>query len=181
MMRHELANAADPDCLGRLLATLDSTVRQTLQLVRELNEGQFPPVLKAFGLHVALQQLVRAIGESFAGSLVLHINGDEPKFELACRLNLFRLMQALLRHCVRYAQTSWVEVNCHGSAEKLEITIDHDGGDSIWTEAGGGAEIAIIEARCLLLGSRLQVVRSSPGSSSRIFVTAVPSRVLESA
>lgn len=172
MMRHELAHAADPDSLGKLLTSLDTTLRQALQLVRELNEGQFPPVLKAFGLHVALQQLVRGIGENFAGSLVLHINGDEPKFEFLGRLNLFRLMQALLRHCVRYAHTSWVEVSCVGSPEKLEITIDHDGGDSIWAETGDGSEIAIIEARCRLLGTRLQVMRSGPGSSSRISVTA---------
>ena len=155
MMRHELAHDGDVASVTRLLASLDSTLRQTLQLVREMTEKQFPPVLKAFGLHVALQQLVRNIGENFAGSLVLHINGDEPAFDLASRLNLFRIMQALLKHCVRFANTSWVEVTCRASAEKLEITIDHDGGDSIWKEAVEGSEMAVIEARCALLGSRM--------------------------
>ena len=175
MMRHELAHDGDVASVTRLLASLDSTLRQTLQLVREMTEKQFPPVLKAFGLHVALQQLVRNIGENFAGSLVLHINGDEPAFDLASRLNLFRIMQALLKHCVRFANTSWVEVTCRASAEKLEITIDHDGGDSIWKEAVEGSEMAVIEARCALLGSRMQVLGAGPGGSSRVYLMALPS------
>lgn len=174
MMRHELAHGADATSLGKLLQSLDSTLRQSLQLVRDLTEEQFPPVLKAFGLNVALQQLVRSIGENFAGSLVLHINGDEPKFEIVSRLNLFRIMQSLLKHCVRYAKTSWVEVTCRAAPEKIEITIDHDGGDSIWAETGNGSEMAVIQARCLLLGCRLQVMRAGPGSSSRVSLLAYP-------
>jgi signal transduction histidine kinase len=175
MMRHELANGGDAASVGKLLASLDATLRQTLQLVRDMTEKQFPPVLKAFGLHVALQQLVRNVGENFAGSLVLHINGDEPSFDLASRLNLFRIMQALLKHCVRFANTSWVEVTCRASAEKLEITIDHDGGDSIWKEAVPGSEMGIIEARCALLGSRIQVMGAGPAGSSRVCLMALPS------
>ena len=175
MMRHELANGGDTANVGKLLGSLDATLRQTLQLVRDLTEKQFPPVLKAFGLHVALQQLVRNVGENFAGSLVLHINGDEPSFDLASRLNLFRIMQALLKHCVRFADTSWVEVTCRASADKLEITIDHDGGDSVWKETGAGSEMAVIEARCALLGSRMQVLESGPGGNSRICLMALPS------
>jgi signal transduction histidine kinase len=174
MMRHELAHGGDAASVGRLLGSLDATLRKTLQLVRDMTEKQFPPVLKAFGLNVALQQLVRNIGENFAGSLVLHISGDEPDFDLASRLNLFRIMQALLKHCVRFANTSWVEVTCRASAEKLEITIDHDGGDSIWKEAGAGSELALIEARCALLGSRMQVMGARPGGSSRVCLTVQP-------
>jgi signal transduction histidine kinase len=174
MMRHELANGGDTASVGKLLGSLDSTLRQTLQLVRDMTEKQFPPVLKAFGLHVALQQLVRNVSENFAGSLVLHINGDEPSFDLTSRLNLFRIMQALLKHCVRFANTSWVEVTCRASAEKLEITIDHDGGDSIWKETGAGSELAVIEARCALLGSRMQVMGAGPGGSSRLCLMALP-------
>ncbi len=175
MIRHELAHGGDTATVGKLLGSLDSTLRQTLQLVRDMTEKQLPPVLKAFGLHVALQQLVRNIGESFAGSLVLHINGDEPAFDLASRLNLFRIMQALLKHCVRFANTSWVEVTCRASAEKLEITIDHDGGDSIWKESMAGSEMAIIEARCALLGSRIQIMGAGPSGSSRVCLMALPS------
>jgi len=173
MMRHEIAHGADAESLGRLLNTLDATLRATLQLVRDMTEKQFPPVLKAFGLNVALQQLVRNIGENFAGSVVLHINGDEPEFDIATRLNLFRIMQALLKHCVLYANTTWVEVTCRASAEKLEITLEHDGCDSIWKDAVTGSELALVEARCALLGSRMQVMGAGPGGNSRVCIMAL--------
>lgn len=172
MIRHELAQGGDAASVGRLLTTLDATLRQTLQVVRDMTEDQFPPVLKAFGLNVALQQLVRGLGEGFAGSLVLHINGDEPPFDLTRRLNLFRITQSLLNHCVRYAKTSWVEVACRSSSDRLEITIDHDGSDHVWTNSGAEAELAAIEARCVLLGTRMQVMRVGPGGGSRVSVTA---------
>lgn len=168
MIRHEMANGANTASMGRLLSSLDSTLRKTLQLVRDMTEKQFPPVLKAFGLNVALQQLVRGIGENFAGSLVLHINGDEPPFDIASRLNLFRIMQSLLQHCVRYANTSWVEVTCRANADKLEITIDHDGGDDIWRDPVNGSDIALVEARCALLGTSLEIMGTGPGGTSRV-------------
>ncbi|HBJ87707.1 MAG TPA: hypothetical protein DDZ88_28395 [Verrucomicrobiales bacterium] len=174
MIRHEVSHGADASSITRMLASLDANLRQALQLVRGVTERQFPPVLKVFGLNVALQQLVRGISEEFAGSLVLHINGDEPQLDLERRLNLFNLMQALLRHCVRHVQTSWVEVTCRGSAEKLEITVDHDGGDDIWADSGHGNELWVVEARCLLLGSRLEVMRNASGNSSRVSLLVFP-------
>lgn len=177
MIRHELANGANTASMGRLLGSLDSTLRKTLQLVRDMTEKQFPPVLKAFGLNVALQQLVRSIGENFAGSLVLHINGDEPSFDLASRLSLFRIMQSLLQHCVRYANTSWVEVTCRSNAERLEITIDHDGGDDIWRDPANGSELALIEARCALLGTSMEIMGAGPGGTSRVSLVTQPSAV----
>lgn len=173
MVRHELAQGGDPAKIGGLLATLDSNLRQTLQIVRDMTEDLFPPVLKAFGLNVALQQLVRGLAETFAGSLVLHINGDEPALDLTRRLNLFRITQSLLRHCVRHANTSWVEVTCRTSAGRLEIIIDHDGSDSIWKDRATDAELAVAEARCLLLGSSLQVISVNPGGCSRVTVMAL--------
>lgn len=172
MVRHELAQGGDATKIGSLLATLDSNLRQTLQIVREITEDLFPPVLKAFGLNVALQQLVRSLAETFAGSLVLHINGDEPALDLVRRLNLFRITQSLLRHCVRHANTSWVEVTCRTSVGKLEIIIDHDGSDAIWKDRGAESELAVAEARCLLLGSRVQVTQVGPGDCSRVSVIA---------
>lgn len=174
MMRHELAHEADSTNLGKLLTSLDSTLRQTLQLVRDMTEAQFPPVLKAFGLNVALQQLVRSISDGFAGSVVLNLSGEEPTFDLPSRLNLFRLMQALLRHCIRYANTTWVEVTCLAAQGKLQITIAHDGGDSIWRETETSAELAVIQARCTLLGSRMQIMPAGPGGSSRVSLIATP-------
>lgn len=174
MMRHELAHERCQEKLEQLLGGLDSAMRQALQVVRELSEGLFPPVLKAFGLNVALQQLVRGISEDFTGSLVLHINGDETRLDLATRLNLFNIIKALLTQCVSHEQTSWIEVTCRSTADKLEVTIDHNGGMDVWTEDCTDGEMALVEARCLIPGTSMEIIPSGPTGVSRVSLVAVP-------
>lgn len=173
MMRHEMAHGCNMDKLEQLLGSLDSAMRQALQVVRDLSEGLFPPVLKAFGLHVALQQLVRGITEDFAGSLVLHINGDETRLDLATRLNVFQIMQALLTRCVAHEQTSWIEVTCQPAPDRMEITIDHNGGEEVWSTSGG--EMAVVQARCLVPGTHMELAPAGPVGISRVFLVATAS------
>ncbi|MEZ5386645.1 MAG: hypothetical protein R3F13_14120 [Prosthecobacter sp.] len=175
MVRHSLENERATDRVRNMLASLDSTLRQALQLVRDLTERQFPPVLKAFGLTAALQQLARQIGETFAGSLVLNVIGEEPRFDMVSRLNLFRLMEALLKFCVRHAGTSWVEVTCRACPEKLDVTLVHEGNAAIWA-GGTRPELAEIQARCILLGSRMQVSHGGADGISRVSLLATPSQ-----
>ena len=172
MRRHEMAHGCNSEKLEQLLGSLDSAMRQALQVVRELSEGLFPPVLKAFGLHVALQQLVRGITEDFAGSLVLHINGDEARLDLATRLNLFHIMEALLTCCVAHEQTSWIEVTTRSTEDRLEITIDHNGGEEVWGEDGEGGEMTIVRARCQVPGIQMDMMPAGPVGISRVFLAA---------
>lgn len=172
MMRHEIAHGGNGEKLEQLLGSLDSAIRQALQVVRELSEGLFPPVLKAFGLNVALQQLVRDIAENFTGSLVLHINGDEAKLDLATRLNLFHIIQCLLTRCVQQDETSWIEVTSRGTPEQMEITIDHNGGEDVWAEESDGGEMALVQARCLVPGVTMEMAPTGPVGTSRIFLVA---------
>lgn len=172
MMRHEMAHGCNSEKLEQLLGSLDSAIRQALQVVRELSEGLFPPVLKAFGLNVALQQLVRGITENFTGSLVLHINGDEAKIDLATRLNLFHIIQSLLTRCVQQDETSWIEVTSRSTAEKMEITIDHNGGEDVWAEESDDGEMALVQARCLVPGVTMEMAPTGPVGTSRISLVA---------
>lgn len=172
MMRHEIAHGGNTDKLEQLLGSLDSAIRQALQVVRELSEGLFPPVLKAFGLNVALQQLVRGITENFTGSLVLHINGDETRLDLATRLNLFHIIQSLLTRCVQQDETSWIEVTSRGTPDRMEITIDHNGGEDVWAEESDGGEMALVQARCLVPGVTKEIAPTGPVGTSRIFLVA---------
>ncbi|HEY1051335.1 MAG TPA: hypothetical protein VGE39_16300 [Prosthecobacter sp.] len=172
MMRHEIAHGCSSEKLELLLGSLDSAIRQALQVVRELSEGLFPPVLKAFGLNVALQQLVRGITENFTGSLVLHINGDETKLDLATRLNLFHIIQSLLTRCVQQDETSWIEVTSRSTPERMEITVDHNGGHDVWTEEADGGEMALVQARCLVPGVTMEMEPTGPVGTSRISLVA---------
>jgi len=156
----------------KLLAQLDSTLRAALQVVRELTEAQFPPVLKAFGLNVALQQHLREMAEHFSGSVILHTEGEEPAFDMASRLNLFRIIQSLITQCVKHARPSWIEVTCRAQKTAVEIAISHDGSDDMWASEEAVVELSIVNARCQISSVQMNVAETGPRGGSRISLIA---------
>lgn len=172
MIRLELEHIQGLPQSMKLLGQLDTTLRQSLQVVREMTESQFPSILKAFGLNVALQQHLRAMAEHFSGSVILHTDGDEPAFDLPCRLNLFRIVQSLISLCARYANASWIEVTCRSHKDRIEISINHDGKTDLWTQHDAAGELAIIDTRCLAAACHLQIAETTPAGASRISITA---------
>lgn len=171
MIRQEFAQRDMPPHLANLLVSMDATLRQTMQVVRELTEVQVPPVLKAFGLCAALQQLVRDHAEHFVGALVLHIRGDEPVFDAERRVCVYRMLELLLSRCVRNPRTSWAEVTCLGGGDRAEFTIDFDGDEALPVAAGLGGDGQIIEARCALLGASFQATHTPTGRCQRLVLT----------
>ena len=171
MIRQDFAQRDLPAHISSMLGSMDSTLRQALQVVRELTETQFPPVLKAFGLSVALQQLVRDLAENFVGALVLHIKGQEPAFDPTRRIGVYRMLEMLLGRCVRSSQTSWAEVTCFGNSGLAEFTIDYDGDEALWASPEYAVDNEILEARCALLGASFEVTHSPTGRCHRLILT----------
>src|SRR6186997_2748621 len=50
MIRHELGQSGENASLSGMLTHLETTLRQTIQVVRDLTGEQIPAVLKTFGL-----------------------------------------------------------------------------------------------------------------------------------
>ena len=165
MIRHQLsAMAGASEGVASTLARIDNALRDTLQVVRALTEEQFPPLLMAFGLSTALQQFVKHMVGGFTGALILHVDEDELKLDAPRRLNLFRLLQIMIRRCVCDARASVVEVRFAAIDGHIECTIDHDGDANLWSASAEAAELALIEARCALLGGAFCLTPSPTGS-----------------
>lgn len=165
MLRHSLGQAEADSPAAKLHSELDSALRQTLGVVRDITESLYPPVLKVFGFHAALQQLVRSFTEDFGGSIMLQLNENEPAFELGSRLNLFRLVETMLQIVIEHSDASWLEITCHCAEHECELSIDHDGGSAVWSAPETSSLMTQIEARCGLLKARFEV--SSAGHADR--------------
>ncbi len=162
MIRHQLAaGGVQPADIAAKLASIDAALRQTLQIVRELTEEQVPPVLTAFGLTAALQQFVKQAGAGFSGSLILHIKDEDLVLDPASRLNLFRILQTLIRRCICDARATCVEVACLAGRDGIEFAIDHNGSVNVWAGSDQDDELALIIARCTLLGATLHLSPSA--------------------
>ena len=169
MVRHQLATPdAQAANAASTLALIDKALRDTLHIVRELTEEQLPPVLTAFGMSAALQQFVKQTVGGFTGALILHVDEDELKLDPVRRLNLFRLLQTMIRRCVCDARASMVEVSFVSINGRIECTIDHDGEADLWSASADVEELAVIEARCSLLGCAFHTTPSPTGNTPRV-------------
>ncbi|MFM2168524.1 MAG: hypothetical protein RIS79_2895 [Verrucomicrobiota bacterium] len=170
MLRHSNAQRNDAELVARLHGELESTLRQTLGMVRDITEGLCPPVLKFFGFNAALQQIIRALSEGFGGSIMLQLDGNEPELELKDRLNLFRVVEELVHVCLQRSEASWLEITCQTGHRHWDIFIDHDGrGDSCSADQTS-PEVVQVEARCALMAAELDVSASGAGDRVRIAV-----------
>lgn len=156
----------------KLLTQLDAALREALQAVRELTEAQFPAVLKVFGLNAALQQHLPSLKGQFSGSVTLDTNGEEPVLPLASRLHLFRIVQSLISLCMRYSGASEIAVTSHSQNNRIDVGIDHDGSDELWTCPEVAGELAVVRARCAAAKCEISVCESPQMGGVRIGVTA---------
>jgi len=169
MVRHQLGTpGSQPAAAASTLALIDKALRDTLHIVRVLTEEQFPPVLTAFGMSAALQQFVKQTVGGFTGALILHVDEDQLKLDPFGRLNLFRLLQTMIRRCVCDARASVVEVSFVALDGQIECTIDHDGEMDLWSPTADTDELAVIEARCALLGGTFHTTASPTGNAPRV-------------
>ena len=164
-----------PPSIVTTLSRIDSALRDTLQLVRSLAEEQFPPVLNAFGLNTALQQLVKKMAAGFNGALLLHVGEGELALDATKRLSLFRILEMIIQRCVAHSRATVIEISCAASNGCLECVVDHDGQPEIWTYGSGEQELAIVHARCASLGCNLQTTTSPTSHIPRIMLV-VPCR-----
>ena len=169
MIRHQTGPQSGlPASITETLARIDTALRDTLQMVRSIAEEQFPPVLNAFGLSTALQQFVKHTASGFSGALLLHMDEGDLGLDPARRLNLFRILQGIIHRCVAEARASIIEISCVAANDHLECTIEHDGRPNLWVADRDDEDLALISARCALLGCTLQTTPSPTRQTPRL-------------
>lgn len=164
MIRQELSNSQDHSSIGRLAGQLEATLRGSIQDVREICEQQYPPILKAFGLNAALQDLVDRLATHFSGAVVLKSESDDFPMPALQLLNLYRLFEELLKHCMDDPQAEMIEIllRCEGRHVRLQVA--YEGDLAHWDENHPQPRLKIIQRRCRLLGSHFEAVCSKPPS-----------------
>jgi signal transduction histidine kinase len=164
MIRHELGQSADSEALSGMLANLESALRQTIRVVRDLTGEQLPSVLKTFGVAGALRQLAAEPGSS----IELTVAGDEPELDLSQRLCLHQIVQALLQRIRRHAGATRIELVAMFESHRMEILFEHDGSDVMRALTPDDSALVAIKGRISLLSGRLLFSRSAGEGPRRV-------------
>jgi signal transduction histidine kinase len=146
-----------------MLTNLETALRQTIRVVRDLTGEQLPAVLKTFGIGGALRQLANDPGTP----IELTVTGEEPDLTLSQRLCLHHVISAVIGRIRAHASASHIEVIGMFEPSRLEILIEHDGADVMRAVAPDDAALATIKGRISHLGGRLLLSRSSGDGTCR--------------
>lgn len=147
------------------LAKLEAALKQTIQVVREITEEQYPLALKAFGLTFALDKLAKKMSEAGKAEVSVTVEGNEFSLPLEKRLSVYRILEALAARCLRSGLASMVSIHCRFSSSELEFVLLHDGDAPVVT---ADAELAWVKARIAVLPAQLFVSTADPDGASSL-------------
>jgi signal transduction histidine kinase len=164
MIRHELRHAGDSDALSSMLTNLESALRHTIQVVRDITGEQLPSVLKTFGIGGALRQLAEDAG----GIVALSLAGDEPALTLSQRLCLHHILSDLVHRIRSHAGAAHIELIGSFEPSRMEILIEHDGADVMRPLSETDTALAAVKGRISHLGARLLISRNSGGATRSV-------------
>jgi signal transduction histidine kinase len=150
------------------LVKLEASLKQTIQVVREITEEQYPLALKAFGLAFALDKLARKMSESGEVEVSVTVEGNEFSLPLEKRLSVYRVLEALAGRCVRSGLASMVSIHCRFSSSELEFVLLHDGDAPVVAADAADAELAWVKARIAVLPAQLLVSSADPDGASSL-------------
>jgi signal transduction histidine kinase len=156
--------SSDNIALAGMLTNLESALRHTIQVVRDLTGEQLPAVLKTFGICGALQQLAEEGGTR----IELTLSGDEPALSLSQRLCLHHVLSALIQRIRQRANASHIEVIAMFEPSRMEILLEHDGIDVMRGLSDDDAMLATVKGRISHLGGRMLLSRAADGAPRRI-------------
>jgi PAS domain S-box-containing protein len=160
-----------PDMVGslpELVAHLDRTVANAIDLTRQLSVDLAPPVLDKTDLIEGMQRLVRRMKEMYGLDVTLQAEARVTLPDELCFL-VYQIVRELLFNVVKHAGVSQARVTIVQTKEALRITVEDEGQGFEMTNHRRGYGLSGLGERLGIQGGRLQI-DSAPGCGTRIFI-----------
>jgi signal transduction histidine kinase len=153
---------SDPATTAQLLARLEGDVGDTLENLRDLARGVYPPLLADQGLVAAIE------AQSRRSTVPVHVESDGiGRYTQEVETAVYFCTLEALQNAAKYAEPGEVVVRLREEQGDLVFTIEDDGRgfDQATTKLGSGLQN--MSDRLAALGGKL-LVRSSPGEGTTV-------------
>jgi signal transduction histidine kinase len=173
------AQSATPD--SSIWSDLESTLSEAMKELRTFSYLMHPPVLRAYGLRLALQRHADGLAERSGLAIKLRMDRKSEKLPLELQRAIFRIVQEGLGNAYRHASASAVSVTLRHIRGRLHIIITDNGrGLDALSEMGRplglGTGIRGIQMRLKRFGGRLKFGRARSGGTRLHAVLALAER-----
>jgi signal transduction histidine kinase len=152
----------DPDRAEALLAELQTAGQDTLETIRDLARGIYPPKLAQDGLRAALEAHVRRS----AVPVRIESNGL-PRFAPEIEAAVYFCVLEAVQNVAKYARATDAVVRLDASGDRLAFSVADDGRGFDPSTAVRGSGLQNMQDRLEALGGGLTIT-SSPGAGTEV-------------
>ena len=170
-LARELADR-DPERSRQLLTDLGQQAQDTLDTVRDLARGVYPPLLAEAGLAVALG----AHAEKVAMPVTIDANGGLGRYPPESEAAVYFCCLEALQNVRKYAHATTARIHLAGGATHLDFTVTDDGIGFEEETTPRGSGLQNMADRIGALGGSL-TIRSRPGAGTEVTGTIPVGRI----
>ena len=116
-----LNRGSNNDTLTSIYELLDMAIKEARDMSFELT----PAVLSAFGLNVAIKELVNRLSTRQL-EINFHAVGDDARLDPNLEITIFRIIQELINNCMKHSEADLINVEVKRSS-KLSVTVSDNG------------------------------------------------------
>lgn len=102
-------------------------IDQACAKVREISHNMIPSILDQYGLEYAVNEICQTIVKDYAIEVDFIPYGLEQEMDAAMKVNIFRIIQELLRNVVNHAQAKSVIVQLTLENNNINLVVEDDG------------------------------------------------------
>ena len=106
---------------------ITSLTHNTLEEVRAISRGLYPPLLKQLGLSESIEQLILDIDEQTDMFVSGDIENIDNYFNETQTLNCYRFIQECINNCLKHAEAKAISITVLKKTESIKITIQDNG------------------------------------------------------
>jgi len=106
---------------------ITSLTHNTLEEVRAISRGLYPPLLKQLGFTESIEQLILEVDEQTNVFVSADIENIDAYFNEEQTLNCYRFIQECIHNCLKHAQAKALSVGVLNTSETIEISIQDNG------------------------------------------------------
>ncbi len=100
---------------------------QTMNEVRTISHNLMPDAVKKFGLKEALENYISGMNGTDTVNIHFQHLGDEDKLDDELSVNIYRIVQELVKNSLKHANASEILVQITMGIDNLQITVEDDG------------------------------------------------------
>ena len=165
--RIERVRASGDKAIAGAVGECRQLVDNLVHVVRDLALGLRPTMLDDFGLHPALEWLVRDVSRRSTLDIDLRVDGNIDELEDQYRTCVYRVVQEALTNCVRHSDATRVQIAISGTRDTLDVSIIDDGSGFDQTRHRGGLGLRGIVERVKELHGTVTVL-SAPDAGTTV-------------